>query len=69
MSFNKVMLITGATSGIGKSLAEHFYKKKYKLILTGSSEKKTNFLKKKFKKKYTYSLHRFNKSKRSKIIN
>ena len=27
MSSKKVMLITGATSGIGKSLAEHFYKK------------------------------------------
>lgn len=50
MSFNKVMLITGATSGIGKALAEHFYKKKYKLILTGSSQKKISNLKKKFKK-------------------
>ena len=47
MSSNKVMLITGATSGIGKSLAEHFYKKKYKLILTGSSEKKNQYFKKK----------------------
>ena len=47
MSSYKVMLITGATSGIGKALAEHFYKKKYKLILTGSSQKKINNLKKK----------------------
>ena len=32
MSSNKVMLITGATSGIGKSLAEHFYKKNYNYL-------------------------------------
>lgn len=44
------MLITGATSGIGKSLAEFYYKKKYRLILTGSSEEKINKLRKKFKK-------------------
>ena len=40
MAQTKVMLITGATSGIGKGLAEHFYKKNYKLILTGSSQSK-----------------------------
>ena len=27
MKTNKVMLITGATSGVGKALAEHYYKK------------------------------------------
>ena len=40
MSSNKVMLITGATSGIGKALADHYYKKNYKLILTGNSKEK-----------------------------
>ena len=50
MITNKVILITGATSGIGKALAEYYYKKKYKLILTGSSEDKINKLRKKFKK-------------------
>ncbi len=44
------MLITGATSGIGKALAEFYYKKKFKLILTGSSEEKIEKLSKKFKK-------------------
>ena len=42
----KVMLITGATSGIGKALADFYYKKNYNLILTGSSQEKINKLKK-----------------------
>ena len=42
MKSNKVMLITGATSGVGKALAEHFYKKNYKLILVGGSKEKVN---------------------------
>ena len=50
MSSKKVMLITGATSGIGKALADFYYKKNYKLVLTGSSFKKIENLKKKFKK-------------------
>lgn len=50
MAQTKVILITGATSGIGKGLAEHFYKKNYKLILTGSSQSKIEKLSKKFKK-------------------
>lgn len=50
MPLNKVMLITGATSGIGKALAEFYYKKNYKLILTGSTQSKVDKLKKVFKK-------------------
>ena len=46
----KVMLITGATSGIGKALADFYYKKNFNLILTGSSQAKINKLKNKFKK-------------------
>ena len=46
----KVMLITGATSGIGKALADFYYKKNYNLVLTGSSQEKINKLKNKFKK-------------------
>ena len=44
------MLITGATSGIGKALADFYYKKNYKLVLTGSSKVKINALSKKYKK-------------------
>jgi short-subunit dehydrogenase len=40
MKSYKVMLITGATSGIGKALAEHYYKKNYKLILVGGTKRK-----------------------------
>jgi|TARA_B110000305_G_scaffold200788_1_gene228214 ribitol 2-dehydrogenase len=50
MKLDKVMLITGATSGIGKALAEHYYKKNYKLILVGGSKEKVDKLFKKFKK-------------------
>ena len=50
MNSKKVMLITGATSGIGKALADFYYKKNYKLVLTGSSSQKIENLKKKFKK-------------------
>ena len=45
----KVMLITGATSGIGKALADHYYKKNYKLILIGNTKEKVDKLSKKFK--------------------
>ncbi len=44
------MLITGATSGIGKALADHYYKKNYKLILIGGTKEKVDKLSKKFKK-------------------
>jgi ribitol 2-dehydrogenase len=50
MRKTQVILITGATSGIGKALADFYYKKNYKLILTGSSQEKINLLKNIFKK-------------------
>ena len=46
----KVMLITGATLGIGKALADFYYKKNYNLVLTGSSQEKINKLKINLKK-------------------
>ncbi len=36
---NKVVLITGASSGIGKEIAKLFFKKNYSLILSGRNEK------------------------------
>ena len=50
MKQNKVMLITGATSGIGKALADHYYKKNYKLILVGGTKEKVDKISRKFKK-------------------
>ena len=50
MKSNNVMLITGATSGIGKALADHYYKKNYKLILVGGTKEKVDKLTRKFKK-------------------
>ena len=44
------MLITGATSGVGKALAEHYYKKNYKLILVGGSKEKVEKQFRKYKK-------------------
>ena len=44
------MLITGATSGVGKALAEYYYKKNYKLILVGSSTEKVEKQSIKYKK-------------------
>jgi NADP-dependent 3-hydroxy acid dehydrogenase YdfG len=42
MKSNKVMLITDATSSIGKAFAERYYKKNYKLILVGGSKEKVD---------------------------
>lgn len=48
----KNVMITGATSGIGKATATLFAKKGYNLILTGRRTEKLVELKSKFKKKY-----------------
>ena len=68
MKLNKVMLITGATSGVGKALAEHFYKKNYKLVLVGGSKEKVNKQSKKFKKNTLYLCADLTKSKDIKRI-
>ena len=68
MKSNKVMLITGATSGVGKALAEHFYKKNYKLILVGGSKDKVDKQSKKFKKNTLYLCADLTKSKDIKRI-
>ena len=48
MSNIKTVLITGATGGLGLSIAEEFYKKKYNMILTGTNESKLKLLESKF---------------------
>jgi len=68
MKLNKVMLITGATSGVGKALAEHYYKKNYKLILVGGSKEKVDKQSKKFKKNTLFICADLTKSKDIKRI-
>ena len=63
MKSNKVMLITGATSGVGKALAEYYYKKNYKLILIGGSKEKVEKQSKKFKKNTLFICADLTKSK------
>jgi len=48
MGKNKTVLITGATGGLGLSIAEEFYKKNYNLILTGTNDSKLKSLESKF---------------------
>ena len=68
MKSNKVMLITGATSGVGKALAEHYYKKNYKLILVGGSKEKVDKQSKEFKKNTLFICADLTKSKDVKRI-
>ena len=48
MKNNKTVLITGATGGLGLSIAEKFYKKNFNMILTGTNESKLELLDSKF---------------------
>jgi ribitol 2-dehydrogenase len=68
MKSNKVILITGATSGVGKALAEHYHKKNYKLILVGGSKEKVDKQSKKFKKNTLFICADLTKSKDVKRI-
>ncbi len=48
MSNTKTVLITGATGGLGQSIANEFYEKEFHLILTGTNDVKLDALKSKF---------------------
>lgn len=51
-----LVLVTGATSGIGKSTAEIFAKNGHHLIITGRREERLSELKQYFEKKYSISV-------------
>jgi len=44
---DKICIVTGATSGMGKAIAERFHKEGAKLVLSGRNEEKGNVLAKK----------------------
>ncbi len=52
MSMSKIVLITGATSGIGKACAEVYAQNQYNLIITGRRAEKLNQLKADLEAKY-----------------
>ena len=53
---NKTILITGATSGIGKSTANIFAQKGYKLILTGRRKDRLEELKIQLQSNYSIKI-------------
>lgn len=52
LPYSKTIMITGATSGIGKATAGVFAKHGYNLIITGRRNDRLAEMKKKYKKKY-----------------
>ena len=48
MSEVKTVLLTGATGGLGQSIANEFYEKEFHLILTGTNDEKLEALRSKF---------------------
>ena len=50
----KKILITGASGGIGSSIADKFLKKKYEMILTSSSDITLGKLKEKYGNNHHY---------------
>ena len=57
---NKTILITGATSGIGKSTANMFAQKGYKLILTGRRKERLEELKDQLQTNYNSIIQTLN---------
>ncbi|MEZ4995386.1 MAG: SDR family NAD(P)-dependent oxidoreductase [Saprospiraceae bacterium] len=58
--YGKTVLITGATSGIGKATAELFASNGYRVILTGRRNDRLNELQKEFSKEYETDIHTLN---------
>ncbi len=58
----KKILITGASGGIGTSIAEKFFKENFKLIVTSSSNEKLEVLKKKYGSDHFFYNLNFNNS-------
>ncbi len=54
MNENKKIFITGASGGIGSAICNKFISKKYTLILTSSSDKKIEILKKQYGSQHFY---------------
>ena len=56
---NKIVLITGATSGIGKACAIKFAAAKYDLIITGRRNERLNELKKNLKMNMAFMFYHY----------
>jgi NADP-dependent 3-hydroxy acid dehydrogenase YdfG len=54
---NKIVFITGATSGIGKACAEKFAKEKYDLVLTGRRQERLEELKISLQEKHSIKVN------------
>lgn len=57
---NKIALITGATSGIGKACAEKFAQNNYNLIITGRRTERLEAIKSEFEATYKINVHFLN---------
>ncbi len=64
----KKILITGASGGIGSSIADKFLKNKYEMILTSSSDTTLSKLKDKYGNSHHYYILDFNKPNENNII-
>ena len=64
----KKILITGASGGIGSSIADKFLKNKYEMILTSSSDINLSKLKQKYGNNHHYYILNFNNPDENNII-
>ena len=64
----KKILITGASGGIGSSIADKFLKNKYEMILTSSSDATLNNLKQKYGNDHHYYILDFNDPEKNSVI-